>query len=169
MTNFRILENFTTTDRQILKCFFPWLIEKFCYFFHGRLMNFMVSSCDQLIKFMIYFPCNWLINFVTFSRDGLANFADFFLDQLTNFAVFLFETDSLISWFYHDLNFESINTCSIKENIRGWGFCCNFMKDIIKQFHSEMDIDDAITEYILLMQNVKNKRKFNIDKLSANF
>lgn len=43
------------------------------------------------------------------------------------------------------------------------------MKDIIKQFHSEMDIDDAITEYILLMQNVKNKRKFNIDKLSANF
>lgn len=61
---------------------------------------------------------------------------------------------------------ECIITSSSKENTMELGFEDNYIKGIIKQFPSEIYIDDAISEYTLLIIVVKYKSMSHVEIFS---
>lgn len=67
------------------------------------------------------------------------------------------------------LKLECIETCSVNKSISESNLNYNSIKNIIKKFHSELHIDDAIIEYTLFMQVVKIENTPKITKFSEIF
>lgn len=65
--------------------------------------------------------------------------------------------------------FQCIEPCSIKENIEDSSFGYNSIKDIVQQFCSETNVDDAITEYGLFKKVIKNENTIDFGKFSEKF
>lgn len=101
----------------IFRDFFPpWLIGEFWYFFWwstaefrvfficDRLMNFKIFSFYRLVKMAgffpgtgrqisVFFPRNWLKNFLNFFHDSLTTIVIFSCDQTMNLVIFFSATN----------------------------------------------------------------------------